>query len=563
MKKRYTSSLSAVIALTLAVGGLPLSLGAIPQKAVAAEESQQFIPYYGFGPSYLQPENIAPLYPKPDTALPTPAFQADKVAFTSQEEMLDFLKKLAASNKHITLTSIGSSLEGREIPMLIFSKDSARQVKHDKKKPLVWLQGQIHGNEPAAGEATLVIAQWLAEGKLGEDILDKVNVVIVPRVNPDGSYYFKRFIATNLDANRDYMKVEYPEVQAVHKAVNEYQPEVILDAHEYTVNSSQLKKFGEKGSISSYDLLISSAKNLNIPESLRKMSDQLLLPEVQKALDQEKLSHHAYYTLGTSKEGKLVATEGSTETRIGRNALGLKNSLTYLVETRGINIGRTDFERRVYAQAVTHANFIKAAAANADTIKQAVAKARDEVVQKGKTANDNDKIVVTSENKVITDQQLEVVDLAQAKKVLIPIDWVSSTDAYPTLERERPTAYIMPPAYHDIARKLEILGVQVTKLSKPATVPVESYTVTGNKVNTTYENGHFTNAVTTEVKMKTVTFPAGSYVFSMAQPNANFIALALEPESIDSYVTFNFLPVEKGDEVPVYRYMLDKPLDVK
>lgn len=141
-----------------------------------------------------------------------------------------------------------------------------------------------------------------------------------------------------------------------------------------------------------------------------------------------------------------------------------------------------------------------------------------------------------------------------------PIDWVSSTDAYPVLERERPTAYLMPPGYHDVAAKLELLGVSVSKLSKETTIAVESYTILESKVNTIYENGHFTNQVTANVTETTKTFPAGSYVFSMAQPNANFIALALEPESVDSYVTFNFLPVEKGDEVPVYRYMLEQTL---
>ena len=169
---------------------------------------------------------------------------------------------------------------------------------------MIWIQGQIHGNEPAAGESTLVMAQMIAEGKLG-DVLDQVNIAIVPRVNPDGSYNFKRYIATNLDANRDYIKVEYPEVQLINQAVNDYQPEVVLDTHEYTVNSSLLKKYGDKGSIASYDLLISPAKNLNIPEQLRKASEDLLLPEVQKVLDKEKLTHHDYYTLGTNDSGKI------------------------------------------------------------------------------------------------------------------------------------------------------------------------------------------------------------------------------------------------------------------
>lgn len=171
--------------------------------------------------------------------------------------------------------------------------------------------------------------------------------------------------------------------------------------------------------------------------------------------------------------------------------------------------------------------------------------------------------MVQSENKLIKDQTLDVVDLAKGERTAIPIDWEDSTEAYATLERERPTAYIMPPAYHDIARKLQILGVEVKKLDKPVTLSIESYKVTNNKVSTTLENGHYTKEVTTEISTKNKQFPKGSYVFSMAQANANFIALAFEPESVDSYVTFNFIPVQKGDEIPIYRYMKEDKLPVK
>ncbi|QED49833.1 M14 family metallopeptidase [Cytobacillus dafuensis] len=533
------------------------------QRIVFAEQMDlEFTPYYGTGPSFVQPEYIAYLFPMPGMKFSTPGFEKGKTVFTSQEEMMSFLKNLSNKYKHVYLETIGKSLEGRDISLLIFTKDNPKKVKENKKKPLIWIQGQIHGNEPAAGESNLVVAQLLAEGKLG-DVLDKVNVVIVPRINPDGSYYFKRFNATNLDANRDYMKVEYPEVQAIHKAINEYRPEVVLDTHEYTVNPSVLKDYGEKGSITYYDVLITSGKNLNIPEQLRMASENLLLPDVMKELDKEKLTHNDYYTLSKNDKGKLVATEGTGEARIGRNALGLKNTLAYLIETRGINIGRADFERRVYAQMIAQTNFIKSTVANADRVKKIVNDARNEVIEKGKRVNDQDKIVIKSENKLIQDQTLDVVDLAKGERNAITIDWMDSTEAYATLERERPTAYIMPPAYHDIARKLEIIGVKVQKLDKPMILPVESYKVTDNKVSTTLENGHYTNQVTTEVTEKNKYFPKGSYVYTMAQPNANFIALALEPESVDSYITFNFIPVQKGDEIPVYRYMEEEKLPKK
>nr|WP_259549128.1 M14 family metallopeptidase [Heyndrickxia oleronia] len=553
------TSLVAALSITAV---MPFSGGLFQENAFAAQDKSEFTPYYGNGPSYIQPENIAHLFPSPHAQFTTPGFAKGKIAFTSQEEMMSFIKKLSNKNKNVHLKILGQSLEGRDIPLLLFTKDNPEKIKSNKKKPLIWIQGQIHGNEPAAGESTLVMAQMIAEGKLG-DVLDQVNIAIVPRVNPDGSYNFKRYIATNLDANRDYIKVEYPEVQLINQAVNDYQPEVVLDTHEYTVNSSLLKKYGDKGSIASYDLLISPAKNLNIPEQLRKASEDLLLPEVQKVLDKEKLTHHDYYTLGTNDSGKLVATEGSTEARIGRNALGLKNTLTYLIETRGINIGRENFERRVYAQTIAQTNFIKSTAKHADQIKKLVSTARQEIVAKGKQINDNDKIVITSENKLIPDQLLEVIDLAKGERTAIPIDWKDSNEAYATLERERPTAYIMPPAYHDIARKLEILGVKVEKLNKPMKLQIEGFKVIDNKVSTTLENGHYTNQVTTEVTTKEQTFPKGSYVFNMSQANANVIAIALEPESIDSYVTFNFIPVEKGDEIPIYRYMKEGKLPTK
>ena len=56
----------------------------------------------------------------------------------------------------------------------------------------------------------------------GKDVLNKVNIVIVPRINPDGSYAFKRQLANNLDGNRDYIKLESPEVQSVRAEFNRF-----------------------------------------------------------------------------------------------------------------------------------------------------------------------------------------------------------------------------------------------------------------------------------------------------------------------------------------------------
>ena len=69
---------------------------------------------------------------------------------------------------------------------------------------------------------------------------------------------------------------------------------------------------------------------------------------------------------------------------------------------------------------------------------------------------------------------------------------------------------------------------------------------------------------------KKLRFPAGSYLFPMAQANASVIAVALEPESPSSFVSFGMIPVDKkgspptgsaSSEVPVYRVL--RPFEIE
>ena len=71
-------------------------------------------------------------------------------------------------------------------------------------RPVIWLIGQQHGNEPAGGEAMLALASALAQGELAP-LLAKVSVVIVPRANVDGAAADRRVLASGADPNRDHL----------------------------------------------------------------------------------------------------------------------------------------------------------------------------------------------------------------------------------------------------------------------------------------------------------------------------------------------------------------------
>src|SRR5699024_6117200 len=116
-----------------------------------------------------------------------------------------------------------------------------------------------------------------------------------------------------------------------------------------------------------------SGKNLNIPASIRTLSDELFLSDVFSALDEEGISNGTYFTIEHNENQEIIAREGGSDAGIGRNAFALKPSICFLTESRGISIGRENFMRRVLSQVITHKAILRTAKNNAETIKQTVA----------------------------------------------------------------------------------------------------------------------------------------------------------------------------------------------
>ena len=518
----------------------------------AGRFNQSFTPY--FDQTYFPPKQVLDLYPEPDVSFPTPAFIEGQKAFTSQEQMMEFLENLAKDIDFMRLEIIGQTFEGRDIPMLVFTKSESEDSADFKQKPTVWLQAQIHGNEPAAGESALVIAYKLAKEELGTELLNDLNIIIIPRMNPDSAYYFERYSTRLLDGNRDHMNLHMPELQAIHATFNRYLPEVVIDAHEYGATPTY-HDVGEEGALKYHDVLLQSGKNLNIPKSIRDLSDEILIDSAFKALEKEGFSYDRYYTSETPENEKPIIKEGGVDPGTGRNTFGLKPSLCILVETMGIGVGREMFLRRVAGQVVTHTAMLRATKQHAAEIKQAVKQARMKIAEGGRKGDANDKIILASELKEVPNQTIKAVDIAKGEVIDIPVKYYSASDAYATLERVRPNAYILPPAYHHLAEKLIIQGAHVQKLAEAQELTVECYHVTD--VATKVDKDQIFRHVTTELVEKTIFFPKGSYVISSAQAVGNIVSLALEPESSASYVTNNFLPIMMGHEIPVYRLMKD------
>ncbi|MGA0116060.1 MAG: M14 family metallopeptidase [Burkholderiales bacterium] len=518
--------------------------------------------------AYRQSEEVRQRYADPPVVYDTPGLAPGRKDFTSHAEMMAFVEGLRRRSGAVQVRMIGASQEGRAIPAMVLSGSGETDAAELRRlgRPVVMMAGLQHGNEPAGGEAMLVLAQELATGSL-RPLLDKLTVVIVPHSNPDGAHYFRRSPYSTIDINRDHVKMDLPETRALHRMVNEFAPHLFIDAHEFSVANRWIQKFG---TIQSYDLLVQYATNPNVHPTLTTLADGKFLAALRGDVERAGHTHFWYYTTSYNLKNLRVSMGGTTPD-IGRNFAGLQNAVSFLVESRGVGIGREGFARRVQTHVVAIGSLLNTAAANARELIDTVESARADIVRRGRDPQPGDMVAVTVKTPVVR-QKLMMLDPQSGVLKEIEVDWSDSLKATAGIARARPWAYVMPPVFHQVAERLRLSGVEVRRLGEPVQLEVESYTVTDRKPSATYVEGRITSRVATEVAAKKVWFPAGSYVYLMAQPNANVITVALEPESPSSFVSFGLIPVDRkgspptgaaSSEVPVYRVLRPAELDLR
>ncbi|MBN1540356.1 MAG: succinylglutamate desuccinylase/aspartoacylase family protein [Candidatus Thermoplasmatota archaeon] len=91
---------------------------------------------------------------------------------------------------------------GKEIPILFIGNRS------DKNRPWIMLVGAHHGDEPDSAEAVLAFAHYVLgpgqDSVLPYRIQDRINMAVLPVVNPYGLDQYSRYDENGEDPNRDY-----------------------------------------------------------------------------------------------------------------------------------------------------------------------------------------------------------------------------------------------------------------------------------------------------------------------------------------------------------------------
>ena len=489
----------------------------------------------------------------------TPAFQEGRPMYqaTTQDEMMKFIAEYEAACEYMHVYSMGTTSNlGYDYPLIVFTKkdipadatmDEAAEILKGGGLPIVWQQAQIHPYEPAAGESALVMIQELC-GEYGETILDGVDIVMVPRVNVEGSFLFWRGDYNGVDMNRDHMVVSSEQNAMLHDAYYKFMPHVVIDNHEFFF--SEMGNYnGDPEKFLLNDFQITGATSLNDDPTITDLTTNVIVDKMHK--DLLDTGFRAYHYGITSNNP------------IGRAYYGLGNAISVLIESHGADGALFAMPRRVYGQVVATKSVFESTIENADVIVEAVNNARADVIEKGRTYEEDDVLVLKqSASGAITSPTPLDEYVADIYGNITSIG-KNTIDLQDTIDRSRPrpTAYIVDasePWVDDLLYILKHHNTEYFELEKGTEVEVQQYYFV--------EDDGAKSCIADLRAPETVEFEDGAIMIPMDQAVGNIIGMLMEPDVGDSS-SYNGTLYQYGlitydtetMNMPLYRYTGDNP----
>ncbi len=205
----------------------------------------------------------------------------------THDQLTYYMRQLASTSKRVQWTEYGRTHEMRPMQYLAISSEANLkrleeirlahlQVSDPKymgatnlsQLPLVvYLGYSVHGNEASGGNASLLVAYYLAAAKSAdvERLLDSTIILIDPCFNPDGFQRFSTWVNQHkskhlatasadrefnevwpggrfnhywFDLNRDWLFSQHPESQARIALFQRWMPNILTDHHEMGTNGT-------------------------------------------------------------------------------------------------------------------------------------------------------------------------------------------------------------------------------------------------------------------------------------------------------------------------------------
>ncbi|XP_013133677.1 PREDICTED: carboxypeptidase B-like [Papilio polytes] len=281
------------------------------------------------------------------------------------EEIDAYLADIAKKNPDLVTLQNGTSFEGRPINLLKISKPSDDETE----KPIIIIDAGIHSREWIGPSTALYAISKLVDEAIEQDLIDELDWVILPMVNPDGYKYSRTtdplWVKTRSTDN-DEKSVECPGADANSNfdfywnlfgtssdpCDDNYAGSKVHSEVEVQYGQQNLEEFGYRTvlyiSLHSYGSQILYSWGHDGTLSQQAFALQTVGISIANAIQQNAKPNYPRYIVGNSALVTGQQTSGSTVDYLHYNGIPLTYNLVLpgvLDNTRGFNPDPTEIEQ--------------------------------------------------------------------------------------------------------------------------------------------------------------------------------------------------------------------------
>lgn len=465
----------------------------------------------------------------------------------THEDCIKFYEQLALKHPEAKLTIGGTSDIGRPIHTFVISNTQCFDPSGIKSNQLVWLiNNGIHPGESCGIDATALWAEKLLNNKKLLEKLNDVIIVIVPIYNVDGALnrnntsrvnqngpeaYGFRANARNLDLNRDFVKSDSKNAFTFAHIFHQWKPHVFIDTHI------------SNGADYQYTMTLIATHHAPLNSSLHE-SWKVLNTEIFKAMEKNNFEMVPYVDLvgQTPEEGILGFVD---EPRYSTGYAALFNCIGFMTETHMLK----PYANQVKATEVFLQQFFKIVVDNKSLLVTNRNKADVEVSKQQRfilnwelDTTRADTIAFKGYTAIWKPSEISKLprlyyDRSKPTNVKVPFyNYFLPTDSI-----EKPTAYIVPQAWHQVIDRLKANNINLTYLTNDTIINVEAYFAIEYTTAQKAVEGHYPfSNLKLAMRKQPIKFFKGDAFVRCGTPSDKFLVNVLEPSAPDSYFKWNF-----------------------
>jgi hypothetical protein len=453
--------------------------------------------------------------------------------------------------KQVKCIEFGRTPEGRPMLALAATSTGALTPQAAKKQglPVTLIQGGIHAGEIDGKDAGFLALREVLENRLAKGTLDKQVLLFVPVFNVDGHERFAKWnrpnqrgpvemgwrtTAQNFNLNRDYVKADAPEMQAMLALVNAWDPLTYVDLHV------------TDGAMFQHDVSVQVEPVYSGDEEFRKAGLALRTGVIADISKQGSTPQSYYMSFVKTDDPSSGFADAVYEPRFSTGYFQLRNRMGVLVETHSWK----DYPTRVRVTHNTVISILEQVARHGKQWQQQAAEADLRSAKLAGTAvalsyKTTDKVrMVDFQGYAYTRTQSDVsgmtmthYDETRPQVWHVPL----REEVVPDLEVAAPAVgYIVPAAFAGmVGNKLKQHGIAFRPLDQAQdNANVETFRAEQASFSKGSFESHQRLTVQGAWKSEPRALAKGSLFVPIAQPKARLVMALLEPQAPDSLLAW-------------------------